>query len=100
MPLYEYECEGGHKFEGLKSMSDRHNCVCPYCDKPPRLLISQLARRNFFDKRISLTVLKSDGTVVGKRFDHRPTPYPEEYYNLRRIREDQMADAYAEGVKM
>lgn len=93
MPLYEYECENGHKFEELKSMESRYNTMCPHCGKLPKLLISRLAENNFFELRIPLTVLDSDGSVVGRRFDHSPTPYPEEYYDVKKIREAQMADA-------
>lgn len=40
MPLYEYECEGGHRFEEFHSIDERHNGSCPMCKKPVRLLIS------------------------------------------------------------
>lgn len=93
MPLYEYECDSGHRFEKLKSMENRCNTVCPRCGKVPTLLISRLARSNFFNLRIPLTVLDGDGRVIGKRFDHRPTPYPEEYYDVKKIREEQRAIA-------
>ena len=28
MPLYEYECEDGHKFESVKPIPERHTAVC------------------------------------------------------------------------
>lgn len=93
MPIYEYQCQCGKRFEELRSMEKRHDAVCPRCSKVPKLLISQLAKRNPFDLRIPLTVYNHDGSVVGRRFDHRPTPYPEEYYDVKKIREQQMVDA-------
>jgi len=93
MPLYDYECRNGYRFEELKSMEDRHNAICPLCGEVSQLLISQLAGNNFFNLRIPLTVLDGDGNVIGKRFDHRPTPYPEEYYDVKKIRDEQRAIA-------
>lgn len=92
MPLYEYECEGGHRFEELHGIEDRHNGVCPVCERAVHLLISRLAKRNRFDQRDSFTVIDGDGNVIGKRFDHRPTPRMDEYYDVKKIRESQMAD--------
>lgn len=31
MPLYEYECKCGYRFEALRGMDDRHNAICPEC---------------------------------------------------------------------
>lgn len=80
MPIYEYECKCGYRFEELKPLVDRHNAVCSRCGKVSRLLISRLAGSNFFDRRIPLTVLDGNGKVVGRRFDHRPTPQFGEYH--------------------
>ena len=99
MPIYEYECENGHRCEKRLPMEDRHNFVCPQCGKRPQLLISPLAKQNPFDQRNTLTVFDSDGIVIGKRYDLKPTPHPEQYYDVKKIREDQMADVYAEAKK-
>ena len=63
MPLYEYECEGGHRFEELHSIADRHNAICPMCDKPVKLRISAWGRVIFaaWD-----TVKSHDGTVLSR----------------------------------
>lgn len=94
MPLYEYECEAGHKSEAFRPMSeyDLPN-QCPECDKVARRIISRLAKRNPFDQRMPFTVYNHDGSVVGKSFDLKPTPHPEEYYDVKKLREEQMADA-------
>lgn len=31
LPLYEFECKCGEKFEAFKSIDDRHNANCPKC---------------------------------------------------------------------
>ena len=43
MPLYEYECECGRKFESLMSIEQRHCAVCD-CGKVPELKISSWGR--------------------------------------------------------
>lgn len=43
MPLYDYECEGGHRFEELHSVVDRNNAVCPDCKKPVHIKLSACA---------------------------------------------------------
>lgn len=40
MPLYEYKCKCGHRFEALRSMDDRHNAPCLKCGKPASKVIS------------------------------------------------------------
>jgi len=37
MPLYEYECECGQKFEEIRQMRDRYNANCPMCKKAAHL---------------------------------------------------------------
>ena len=43
MPLYEYECERGHRFERIVKFSDPPIAVCPECGAPVRKLISSPA---------------------------------------------------------
>ncbi len=33
MPLYEYECGCGERFEALRGMDDGHNVICPKCGR-------------------------------------------------------------------
>lgn len=64
MPLYEYECEDGHKFEALKSIKDRYNAVCPMCKSSVHIKPSAWGRvlvAGIF------TTVGYDGTVLGKR---------------------------------
>lgn len=60
MPLYEYECEGGHKFEEWHRIDDRHNVLCPLCEEPARLMMSSFA----FRFAQPFTVIGHDGNVL------------------------------------
>jgi putative FmdB family regulatory protein len=40
MPLYEYVCKCGHRFDKQNSMENRHNVSCPECGSPARLKYS------------------------------------------------------------
>ena len=81
MPLYEYECEGGHRFEERHSIEDRHNASCPMCRQPVRLLIS------LSDYRLAepITVLQDLGggkgyQVLGWKADSGISPKPGQPY--------------------
>ena len=43
MPLYEYECENGHRFEKIQKFSDPPIETCPTCGKPVHKLMSSPA---------------------------------------------------------
>jgi putative FmdB family regulatory protein len=43
MPLYEYECEAGHRFEKIQKFSDAPVEQCPTCGKPVHKLMSSPA---------------------------------------------------------
>lgn len=43
MPLYEYECEAGHRFELIRKFSDPPLEKCPTCGAPVHKLISSPA---------------------------------------------------------
>jgi len=43
MPLYEYQCENGHRFEKIQKFSDPPIAVCPTCGAPVRKLMSSPA---------------------------------------------------------
>lgn len=64
MPLYDYECEGGHRFEELHSIADRHNAVCPDCKKPVQLKMSAWARIIIAGWD---TVVGHDGTILSRK---------------------------------
>lgn len=41
MPLYEYECRKGHRFEAIQKVSDRPLRRCEVCCAPARRAISR-----------------------------------------------------------
>lgn len=41
MPLYEYECADGHRFEAIQKVSDKPLKRCSICPQPARRAISQ-----------------------------------------------------------
>lgn len=43
MPLYEYECGNGHRFEVIQKFSDPPVEKCPTCGSPVRKLIASPA---------------------------------------------------------
>jgi putative FmdB family regulatory protein len=43
VPLYEYECDNGHRFEVIRKFSDPPIAVCPTCGAPVHKLISSPA---------------------------------------------------------
>ena len=43
MPLYEYECDRGHRFERIVKFSDPPLELCPECGAPVRKLMSSPA---------------------------------------------------------
>jgi putative FmdB family regulatory protein len=43
MPLYEYECEDGHRFERIQKFSDPPVESCQVCQKPVKKLLSSPA---------------------------------------------------------
>ena len=80
MPLYEYECEDGHRFESIKHISKRHTAVCK-CGKIDKLLISAWGRVIFSSYD---TVVNSNGIVVSKKQSTEQTPYlPEKVHGGR-----------------
>jgi putative FmdB family regulatory protein len=43
MPLYEYECDAGHRFEKIQKFSDPPIDACPTCGRPVHKLMSSPA---------------------------------------------------------
>lgn len=75
MPIYEYQCEGGHKFTARTSIADRHKTVCPMCKHYVRLNVSL----SNFRMAVPFTVVSPEHGIVHQRPDGgriRPTmPY-------------------------
>jgi putative FmdB family regulatory protein len=40
MPIYEYKCENGHKFEVMQRFSDDPVAVCETCDAPVQKVLT------------------------------------------------------------
>lgn len=72
MPIYEYECEGGHRFEEFHSIENRHSVVCS-CGKPVHIKISL----GSFRMARPFTVLAHDGTVLHQSQTTAKTPPPD-----------------------
>lgn len=36
MPIYEYECEAGHRFERYGALGGEQSPTCPHCGRPAR----------------------------------------------------------------
>ena len=70
MPLYEYECDNGHRFEKIQKFSDPPIAVCPTCGAPVRKLMSSPAIQfkgsgwyiTDYAKKDSVSSAKSDGS--------------------------------------
>lgn len=64
MPLYEYECATGHRFEAVQKVTETALEKCPVCAAPAQRLISQptlLHNRGIhvFDRQTRDDVLRS-----------------------------------------
>ena len=70
MPLYEYECSDGHRFEEWHRIENRHNTVCPQCGKPVRIIPSLSS----FRMDIPVNFYTHDGKVIGKKSGGKNTP--------------------------
>ncbi len=70
MPLYEYECDCGKRFEVRRSIASRLSATCE-CGASPRLLISLQG-----DHRTAhtFTTYGHDGRVIGQRQTAERTP--------------------------
>lgn len=63
MPLYEYECSKGHRFEEWHGIEDRYNTMCPQCGKPVKIKPSLSS----FKMDVPVTFRTHDGTVIDKK---------------------------------
>ncbi len=41
MPLYEYKCSKGHRFEALQKVSEKSPTRCPVCSAAAKRVLSQ-----------------------------------------------------------
>ena len=81
MPLYRYECEGGHRFEMLRTIRNRHNVSCPDCKQLTHLIVSPFRVRT----AEPVPVYSGDGTKLYEFRDSekmRPPTPPEELVRL------------------
>lgn len=60
MPLYEYECEGRHRFESIRSADSRYNINCPSCKRSVHIRPSLSS----FRMAQPFTIVDGDGTVL------------------------------------
>ena len=63
MPIYEYRCTNGHKFEAWRKIGDRYNIACPTCKKPARIQISLSS----FRMDIPVTFFTHDGKRIARK---------------------------------
>jgi putative FmdB family regulatory protein len=70
-PLYEYECEGGHRFEQIRSIDKRLNVDCPDCEKVVDIRIS--APRKALMAH-TFTTYGHDGRIIGQKQTTERTP--------------------------
>ena len=80
MPLYEYECEDGHKFEQLMGLDGMYGSICPTCSKVAKRKMSSF---NFGFSQ-SFTTYGHDGRVLGRKQTTERTPMlPEKVHGGR-----------------
>ena len=70
MPLYEYECENGHRFDEFRHTANRYNVVCPECTKPIHIRISLSS----FRMGVPATIRFSDGRIFAQKPDGGAVP--------------------------
>ena len=83
MPLYEYECENGHRFEKIQKFSDPPLETCPTCGAPVRKLMSSPAIQFKGSGWYITDYAKKDSTSAGaasgtdtksdNKFDKKPS---------------------------
>lgn len=66
MPLYEYECEKGHRFEVIQKFSDPLVTVCPTCGSVVHKLMSSPAIQFKGTGWYITDYAKKDGTGAGR----------------------------------
>ena len=89
-PLYEYECDGGHRFEAFKHRrEDRYDVVCPECRERVNLLMSP------FTHRVArpFAVFDIDGTLLHQTQTIEKSPPVG--YGTKEIEEESKEKAFA-----
>ena len=80
MPLYEYECKDGHKFEELRGLEGMHSSICPTCSKVAERKMSSFS--SGFSQ--SFTTYGHDGRVLERKQITERTPMlPEKVHGGR-----------------
>ena len=72
MPIYEYECEAGHRFEELHSIEARNSVVCPTCKRGVYIRMPHTESR----VAVPFAVLAHDGTILHQTQTIEKTPPP------------------------
>ena len=66
MPLYEYECANGHRFEKIQKFSDPLQTTCPTCGASVQKLMSSPAIQFKGTGWYITDYAKKDSTAAGK----------------------------------
>ena len=69
MPLYEYQCENGHRFEKILKFSDPPITTCPTCGASVQKLMSSPAIQFKGSGWYITDYAKKDSTAAGKSGD-------------------------------
>ena len=64
MPLYQYICEGGHRFEEVHSIAERNNVNCPGCKGAVHIRISLQGKPLVAH---TFTTYGHDGRIIGQK---------------------------------
>jgi len=70
MPIYEYRCRNGHKFEEWHRIESRHNVVCPTCRESAQIQISLCS----FRMDTPVTFLTHDGKIIDRKPSGKNAP--------------------------
>lgn len=73
MPLYEYECTEGHRFEEFHSIADRYNVRCPKCMSSVKLRPSLAS----FRMEQMATIRYADGSIYDQKPSGGAVPPPQ-----------------------
>jgi len=70
MPVYEYECSKGHRFEEWHRMENRHDAICPVCTSPGKLVMSHTSSQ----VALVFRVVTHDGKVLERKTGRKSAP--------------------------
>ena len=78
MPLYDYKCSLGHRFDSIKSINNRHNAICPVCGNSASLMVSAWGRVIMAN---TFRVIDNNGRVLESKPTTNRIPYQGIAYN-------------------